>query len=107
MKQIVGTSQFTHGMDPDKLRGIAQDNTKWAYLVKPHHKYEESLMGQIKLHPETARYAVEQHAKYSSATSRRQNLQTSSATAIYTTTTGLRRDIIIRGYIYIYIYIYR
>ena len=33
MKQIVGTSQFTHGMDLDKLRGIAQDITKWAYLV--------------------------------------------------------------------------
>ena len=33
MKQIVGTSQFTHGMDLDKLRGIAHDNTKWAYLV--------------------------------------------------------------------------
>ena len=33
-KQIVGTSQFTRGMDLDKLRGIAQDNTKWAYLVK-------------------------------------------------------------------------
>ena len=33
MKQIVGTSQFTHGMDLDKLCGIAQYNTKWAYLV--------------------------------------------------------------------------
>ena len=33
MKQIVGTSQFTRGMDLDKLGGIAQDNTKLAYLV--------------------------------------------------------------------------
>ena len=27
MNQTVGTSLFTHGMDLDKLRGIAQDNT--------------------------------------------------------------------------------
>ena len=33
MKQIVGTSQFTHGIDLDKLRGIAQDSTQWASLV--------------------------------------------------------------------------
>ena len=69
-------------------------------LGKPHHEYDESLMGQNKLHPKTTRGTVEQHPNYSSATSRRKNPQKSSATAIYTTTAaGLRRDIIIRGYI--------
>ena len=33
IKQIVGTSQFTHGIDLDKFRGIAQDGTQWAALV--------------------------------------------------------------------------
>ena len=33
MKQIVGTPHVTHGVDLEKLRGFAQDNTKWAYLV--------------------------------------------------------------------------
>ena len=33
MKQIVGTPHFTHEADLDKLRSIAQDCTKLAYLV--------------------------------------------------------------------------
>ena len=67
---------------------------------------DESLMGQSKLQPETTRGAVEQHPNYSSATSRHQNPQTSSATARCTTTAAdLRRDIIIRGYIIYHIYI--
>ena len=33
MKQILGTPHVTHGVDLEKLRGFAQDNTKWAYLV--------------------------------------------------------------------------
>ena len=33
MKQIIGTSQFTYGVDLDKLRGTAQDSTQWASLV--------------------------------------------------------------------------
>ena len=33
MKQIVGTAQFTHGIDLDKFRVIAQEGTKWAALV--------------------------------------------------------------------------
>ena len=98
MKQIVGTPHFTHEADLDKLRGIAQDNTKWAYLVN-HITNMMSLMGQNKLHPETTRGAVEQQPDYSSATRRLQNPQTSSATARCTTTAGLRRDIIIRGHI--------
>ena len=33
MKSVVGTSQFTHGIDLDKFRVIAQDGMKWAALV--------------------------------------------------------------------------
>ena len=33
MKQIVGTSQFTHGIDLDKFRVLAQEGAKWAALV--------------------------------------------------------------------------
>ena len=67
-------------------------------LGKPHHEYDESLMGPNKLHPETARGTVEHHANYSRAASRRQNPQKISDTARYTPTAELRRDIIIRGY---------
>ena len=33
MKSVVGTSHFTHGIDLDKFRVIAQDGMKWAALV--------------------------------------------------------------------------
>ena len=33
MKRIVGTPHFTHGIDLDKFRVIAQDGTKWAAVV--------------------------------------------------------------------------
>ena len=33
VKQIVGTSHFTHGIDLDKFRVIAQEGTKWAALI--------------------------------------------------------------------------
>ena len=33
MKSIVGTPHFTHGIDLDKFRVIAQVGTKWAALV--------------------------------------------------------------------------
>ena len=59
-------------------------------LGQPHHEYDESLMGQNKLHLETTRGAVEQHPNYSRAASRRQNPQKIGDTAKYTSTAELR-----------------
>ena len=65
-------------------------------IGKSYYQHDESSMGPNKLHPETARGAVEQHPSYPSPASRRKRTQTSNATAIYTPTAGVRRDNIIR-----------
>ena len=98
MKQIVGTPHFNHGADLDKLRGIAQDNRKWADLVN----HITNIMGVSWVRSNCTR--KQQEVPWSSTPIIRvrpadARIPRRAALLDIYHDYDLRRDIIIRGYI--------